>query len=273
MLEPSNRLKGRVAVITGSSRGIGLHIATAFAQAGAKIVISSRNMAAIEAAYQQFAAIPGVEVLGWAADVSDYAQVEALAAQAIARFGTLDIWVNNAGLSGPYAPTADIPPARWRQVVETNLIGTYNGTHAALAQMLPRNYGKIINLLGAGAQESSSYLPTYLSAYGASKAGVLRFTQIVAEEYRSRALGLSILALNPGMVATAMTQKPEALTQEAHHTLERLPWVLQTFGTPIEDVAALAVRMASSETDGISGKVYKAGPGRLQTLIRLYRRL
>jgi NAD(P)-dependent dehydrogenase (short-subunit alcohol dehydrogenase family) len=269
MLGPSNLLRDRVAVITGASRGIGLHIATAMAQAGAKIVIVSRNMAAIEKVYDQFTRIPGVEVLGWAADVTRYEEVEAAAAQAVARFGQIDIWVNNAGISGPYAATADIPPDRWRQVIETNLVGTFNGTHVALRHMLPRNQGKIINLGGAGAWEGAR-LPTFLSAYGSSKAGVLRFTQIVAEEYKGT--GLSILALSPGMVRTDMTEHPEALTDEARATLERMDWVLDTFGSPIEEGAALAVRIASSETDGVTGKLYRVQPGKLTLLRRLLRR-
>ncbi|HBY98202.1 MAG: SDR family oxidoreductase [Ardenticatenaceae bacterium] len=269
MREPSDLLRGRVAVITGATRGIGLHIAAAMAQAGANVVIASRRIEAVEAIYDRFSRIPGVEVLGWAADVTRYADVEALGAQAVARFGQIDIWVNNAGISGPYAATADIPPDRWRQVIETNLVGTFHGTYVALRQMLPRNQGKIINLVGAGAWEGAR-LPTFLSAYGSSKAGVLRFTQIVAEEYKGTRL--SILALNPGMVRTVLTEQPEALTEEARASLARMDWVLATFGSPIEEGAALAVRMASSETDGITGKLYRVQLGKLTLLRRLLRR-
>lgn len=269
MPEPSNVLRGRVAVITGASRGIGLHIATAMAQAGAKIVIASRRMAAIEAVYDQFTRIPGVEALGWAADVTRYEDLETLAAQAVARFGQIDIWVNNAGISGPYAVTADIPPGRWREVIETNLVGTFHGTHVALRHMLPRNQGKIINLVGAGATEGMR-LPTFLSAYGSSKAGVLRFTQIVAEEYKET--GISILALSPGMVRTGLTEEAEALTEEGRAALSRMDSVLDTFGSSIEESAALAVRMASSETDGVTGKLYRVQPGKLTLLRRLLRR-
>ncbi len=264
-LRPSRRLKGKVAVVTGSTRGIGLLIAAALAQAGAQIVISSRSMEAVEAAYGRFASIPGVAVLGVECDVRDLAQVERLAARAVDRFGRVDIWFNNAGISGPYGPVDKVPPDRWRAVIETNVLGTYHGTYVALRHMLPRGQGKIINLLGAGDEDSRRTRFEHLSAYAASKAAVRRFTLAVAAEYRDS--GISILGFNPGLVKTAMTTSPEPVDEEAARRLEGFATVLEQFATPPEEVAEMAVRLASRATDGVTGRIYRLRPS-LMTLLR-----
>ena len=265
-LRPSTRLKGKVAVVTGSTRGIGLLIAAALAQAGAHIVISSRSMAAVEAAYEKFEGVPGVQVLGVECDVRDLKQVEQLAARAVDRFGQIDIWFNNAGIAGPYARTGEIPPDEWRAVVETNLMGTYHGTYVALQHMVPRGAGKIINLLGAGDEDSRRTRFAYMSAYATSKAAVRRFTLAVAEEYRDT--DLSILGFNPGLVKTDLTLHPKPLTQEAAERLKGFSAILDRFATPPEAVATMAVYLASRATDGETGRIYRLRPGFLALLIR-----
>lgn len=132
-------LKGRTVVITGGTRGIGRMMAEAIAAAGANVVIAGRDGAAVEATV---AAVSGVaqggvaqgRVWGMACDVQDLAQVEALAQGAIDRFGSLDVWFNNAAVTHPFGPVLEIPYDRWRQVIDTNLVGTYHGTIAALKQ-------------------------------------------------------------------------------------------------------------------------------------------
>ncbi|HEX8684369.1 MAG TPA: SDR family oxidoreductase [Ardenticatenaceae bacterium] len=268
MARPDTSLRGKVAVVTGSTRGIGLIIAAYLARAGANIVICGRTMESVEEAYQQFAVIPGVEVLGWACDVRNPDEVQSLAEQAVARFGKIDIWFNNAGISGPFAPTAEMPPEAWREVIDTNLIGTFHGTRVALQQMLPRNSGKIINLVGQGARERDR-LHGYLSAYASSKAGVLRFTQAVSREYADT--NLSILAMAPGFVRTGLME-PDALTHDAAERLKALDSALRRFGTPIEEAGELAVQLAGPATDGVTGKLYEVKPGLLQVLRGLLRR-
>lgn len=256
MARPSTVLRGKVAVVTGSTRGIGLMIAAAFAQAGAQLVLCGRTMAGVEAAYHQFEAVPGVEVLGVACDVRRHAEVEALAAQALARFGALDIWVNNAALAGPRAPTAEMPPEAWQAVLETNLLGTFHGTQVALLHMLPRSAGKIITLVDPEAS-AGKVPPAGLAAYAASKAGVLRFMQSVAAEYQHTPLSLLMLA--PGSPATTLFP-PDPLTPAPR----RPP-------TELTEIGEWAVRLASRETDGITGRLYEVEQGLGKTLRGLWR--
>lgn len=268
MGRPSNKLRGKVAVVTGGSRGIGLIIAASLAQAGAQITICARNIAKLEQVYAQLSTIPGVQVLALDCDMRQLEQVESLAEQTVNRFGQIDIWINNAGILGPYARVADAPAKEWVNVIQTNLIGTLHGTQVALTHMLPRNAGKIINMIGAGAREDKR-LPTYMSAYATSKAAILRFTQITAEEYKDT--DLSILAMMPGFVRTDMMQVTP-LTPDAEESLKQFDDALERFGTDIMEAGELAVQLASRQTDGITGRVYEVKPGMGQMLRGLLRR-
>ncbi len=253
-MELSSRLKGQVAVVTGSTRGIGFLIAQALGNAGANVVLSSRSRAAVEAAQQQISSIPDIQVLGVECDVTNLQQVERLGQQTCDRFGKIDIWFNNAGVSGPYGPTLEVPTQQWHNVIATNVLGTYHGTTVALKSMLPLNQGKIINLLGAGDQDSKVDKYQYMSAYACSKAAVRRFTLVVAEEYCNT--GLSILGLRPGLVATDLMQTIEPLTDAAAQRLKVLGFALSLFTTPSEQISQTAVNIASAATDGVSGKIY-----------------
>lgn len=265
-MRPSTRLQGRVAVVTVSTRGLGLFVAAALAQAGADIVISSRSMDAVEDAYERFADIPGVDILGVECDVRDLEQVKTLAQRTLDRFGRLDVWINNAGIVGPYGPTDVVPPERWRGVVETNLFGTYHGTITALEYMQAQNSGKIINMLGADSGDSRRSANEFLSAYTSSKAAVRRFTLVTADEYRDT--GISILGFNPGLVRTGMTDDLEPLTDEAAQRVKRLEWALDRFETPIEDVGEKIVELGSDATNDVTGKIYTLRPGLLTLLKR-----
>jgi NAD(P)-dependent dehydrogenase (short-subunit alcohol dehydrogenase family) len=140
-------------------------------------------------------------------------------------------------------------------VISTNLLGTYHGTTVALKSMLPLNQGKIINLLGAGDQDSKVDKYQYMGAYACSKAAVRRFTLVVAEEYCKT--GVSILGLRPGLVATDLMQTIEPFTDEAAQRLKGLGFALTLFTTPPEQISQTAVHIASAATNGISGKIYR----------------
>ena len=117
-----DRLLGKVAVITGGTRGIGLALAQAFAREGASVFIASRSSASVEGCHRPVAP-GGHQAGGMAMDVTDFAQVQALAEAAMREFGRLDIWVNNAGIAGPYGPTVQVDPETFLQVVQTNILG------------------------------------------------------------------------------------------------------------------------------------------------------
>ncbi len=196
-------LHNQVVVITGSSRGFGLAMAQEFQRTGARVVISARDAAAVNAAVQS---LPNpANALGVPCDVRELAQVQQLAEAAVQKFGQIDICVNNAGLAHPYTKLLEVEPERWRASLETNLIGTYNGCRTALDKMLPRQRGQIINILGMGADRPS---PNQ-SAYGASKAAILQLTQTLAQEYAG--LGVSINAVQPGMIWTDMLLNVEGV--------------------------------------------------------------
>lgn len=239
-------LNNRVAVITGSSRGLGLAIARAYAAEGASVVLTARTAAAVE---QAVAALrdAGGRATGLACDVADLAQVESLRDHALQAFGQIDIWVNNAGVAGPYGPTAAIPNDAFERVLRTNIYGTYYGSLVALRHFLPRRTGKLINLLGRGDDGRPA---RYQNSYAPTKAWTRSFTLALAQEYRDS--GIGIFAFNPGLVDTDMMGRIEAVAgYEAR--LSPLKFVMRLWGNPPEVPARRALWLASSATDGKTG--------------------
>ncbi len=252
MARPGNTLRGKTAVVTGGTRGIGLIIAASLAQAGARIAICGRTLESAESVYAQFSAIPHVEVLALAADVRDRAQLTMLAEQTVARFGAIDIWVNNAAIAGRYTPLDLQASDSWHAIIETNLTGVFNGMQTALRYMLPRNEGKIINIVG------SDKHPRHQSAYNASKAAVAALTRSAAEEYAQSAI--SIVALAPHIVITDLWNQP-AVNDAADAS--RIEWekTLKNESSDLIAVGEMVVRLAGRETDGVTGKVYELKKG------------
>lgn len=243
----NKRLTNKVAVITGGSRGLGLGIAQAYAREGAKIVIASRTLRTVDAAVELLKA-SGAEATGMACDVANMAQMEALAEHAVKTFGKIDIWVNNAGLSAPYGPTAHIPSDQFQSVIDTNMTGTYNGSVVALRHFIPQKSGKLINLLGRGDDGAVKYQ----NAYSSSKVWVRNFTQALASEYKDT--GVDIFGFNPGLVRTDMLSQVHAVAGfEAQ--LNPLRVVEAMWGNDADVPAEKAVWLASHETDGKTGQM------------------
>jgi NAD(P)-dependent dehydrogenase (short-subunit alcohol dehydrogenase family) len=253
MSKPNVSLKGRVAVVTGSTRGIGRAIAEHYGAAGAQVVISSNWVDTIEPTVAELRA-RGIDASGFSCDVSQRAQVEDLLHHALAVYGKVDIWVNNAAISGPYAYTIEMPPNDWERVIEVNLMGCYYGCVTVLPHMIERRYGKLINLSGGGYKRAQRFL----SAYSASKAGIVRLTEALAREHKEEK-NLAINVLLPGIVPTDMTMNPVAIGSAAE-VLKQLPRVMRIFGTTTEETAAMALHMASPATDGVAGKVFEILP-------------
>lgn len=249
-------LHERVAVVTGSTRGIGRVIAETFGRAGARLVISSSRPAAVERAVAEISA-QGIVCIGVTCDVAQRAQVEALAAQAIAQWGRVDIWVNNAGISGPFGYTLDVPPERWEEVIRVNLLGSYYGSTVILPHMLERRYGRLINLSGGGAKRAQRFL----SAYSTSKAAIVRMSEGLARDYREQR-NITINVLEPGIVPTDMLNMHDAIGPGAA-ALKALPRVMRIFGTTAEEAADLALQIAA-EQHRVSGKVFSVLPKRRQ---------
>jgi NAD(P)-dependent dehydrogenase (short-subunit alcohol dehydrogenase family) len=246
-------LNGRVAVITGSTRGIGRAIAERFGRAGARVVVSSSRPEAVERTVAELRAA-GVACAGLPCDVSERAQVEALLRHALASFGQVDIWVNNAAISGPFAYTVEVPPGHWERVIQVNLFGCLYGSTAVVPHMIERRYGKVINVTGGGYKRAQRFL----SAYSASKAGIVRLTEGLAREHADQKF-LSFNVLAPGIVDTDMTNEWQSIGAAAE-ALKAFPRVKKIFGTTAEETAELALQMASPATDRVSGKVFEIMP-------------
>ncbi len=238
-------LDGKIAVITGSTRGIGLAIAEAYAREGAAVVISSRTQAAVDATVQRLQEA-GYRAAGLACDVSRPEQVSALAHLAVQTFGKVDIWFNNAGLETAYGPTMSYSAEDFTKVVQTNILGVYHGSRTALQLFLPQRSGKLINMVGKGYKGPAPYQ----NAYGASKAWVLSFTKALAQEYADS--GVDILNFSPGMVITDMLTQFDVV-QGHEHRLKAFPAVLRILGRKPDYPARKAVWAASSATDGKTG--------------------
>lgn len=239
-------LQDRVVVITGASRGLGLASARACAAEGAAVVLSSRSEEVVAQAVSALEG-EGLKVAGTVCDVGDLAQVEALADFAVAQFGGFDVWVNNAGYAGPYGPAAHLGPSSFTRVVETNIVGTYNGSVVALRRFVPAGRGKLINILGRGSGGEAS--PNQ-SAYAASKAWAASFTRTLAKEYQKS--GVGIYAYNPGMMTTDLLTDLVAVSG-FEKPLKAMPTIIRMWAKPPEVPARRVAWLASAATDGKTG--------------------
>jgi phosphoenolpyruvate synthase/pyruvate phosphate dikinase/NAD(P)-dependent dehydrogenase (short-subunit alcohol dehydrogenase family) len=240
-----NALKGKVAVITGGSRGLGLMMARAFGQAGAAVVIASRSASSVDGAVCSLRA-EGLRISGMVCDVTNLDQVQALGVHAVEQFGGLDIWVNNAGISSPIGPTIEVPSELFQSSIQINIMGTYHGSLVAMQHFLPQGKGKLINLLGMGAGK-----PTPMhNPYSSSKTWIRVFTLSMAKEYQDS--GVGVFLFNPGIVETEMTQHLQFI--DGYQGQIKIFKVVTTlFANPPEVPLSKAVWLASPATDNRTG--------------------
>jgi 3-oxoacyl-[acyl-carrier protein] reductase len=236
------KLAGWVAIVTGSSGGIGEAIAQAFLEEGARVVINSRDQARAEQAAARLAH-PG-ETLAVAADVADAAGNQKLVDAALARWDRLDIMVNNAGTS-MIRPSAELSEADWRRVIDLNLTGAFLGSQAAAAVMLRRGKGSIVNI---GSVLGQVGLPRR-AAYCASKHGLIGLTRALGVEWGR--LGVRVNCLNPGYIKTAMDVHDQATGDYTDADITRRT-PAGRFGT-VEDCARAALWLASDDSGYVTG--------------------
>jgi len=260
-------LADKVAVITGGSRGLGFVIAQAYAREGATAVIASRSAASVEQAVTAIQS-EGGKASGMVCDVAELEQVRELAGHAIRKFGALDIWINNAGLSCPYGPTITIPPERVINLINTNILGVYNGSIEAMQHFIPQKKGKLINLIGRGARRPV----TMQNAYASSKAWVRHFTLALAKETKES--GVGVYLFNPGLVDTDMMQNLHFI-QGYESRIKTFRTIARLWSTSPEVPASKAVWLASSATDSQTGlEINLIGPKAiLQGIAREAKRL
>jgi glucose 1-dehydrogenase len=238
MDERPHLLAGRVAVVTGSSRGLGLAMARLLGLHGASVVLASRSDADVAAAVERLRS-EGIEASGRRCDMAELADVEALRDEAL-RQGTLDIWVNNAGASGVYGPTASTPVDDFTRVVRTNILGTFHGARVALPVFLNQGHGDLVNVYGQGDQG-----PVALqNAYASSKRWVRQFTETLRAE--TKGSGVRVHGMNPGLVITDMLGR--VTSQPGYeHRLTGLQVVVGLWGQTPEVAAQPLLRLVTSD--------------------------
>ncbi len=241
-------LKDKVALVTGASQGIGRATSLALAEAGAKVAIAARNTEKLASLASEITAAGG-EALAVPMDVADAAQVKTGFQQLLAKFGKLDILVNNAAI------TRDTLALRmkledWDAVLRTNLTGAHLCIQQALGAMLKQRAGRIINISSVVAETGNAGQANYV----ASKAGLIGLTRAIAIEVASR--NITVNAIAPGFIATPMT---DPLSQELKDKMKSMI-PLGRFGAD-RDVAAAIVFLASDEAGYITGQVLDVNGG------------
>ena len=255
------KLDGQVALITGAGRGIGRAIALAYAREGAKLALAARSESELHEAVSAASEL-GAEAIAVPTDVTSQEDTERLARSVVQRFGRIDVLVNNAGISGPIGPLQDNDVADWMNTVTVNLTGTFLVCRAVIPVMLEQSGGKIINLSGAGATNAWSNM----SAYCSSKAAVVRFTEVLAQELDGQ--DITVNALGPGSVHTSMWDK---MTEEAGQAgadfIHQLGLrVTSGGGASIDECAELAVWLASDESGTLTGRLISAATDDFRSL-------
>ncbi len=260
MTNTGRKLEGRGAVVTGGSLGLGRVIVEAFLREGARVLTCGRDPAALARLGRELGDRRRQGRL-WIkrADVSKPSAMKSLFSEADRRLGPWDILVNNAGVFGPHGPFVDEDWGRWVRTISTNLLGAAYACKLALERFKKRARRggprrKIINLSGGGA---TAPMPGF-SAYGASKAGLVRLTETLAHEAAS--LGVDVNAVAPGPLNTrfldqALAAGPGRVGREFYEKSLRQR---REGGAPLERGASLCVFLASAESDGITGRLISA---------------
>ncbi len=208
----------RVVVVTGSTRGIGLGLAQAFAARGCRVVVNGRSQAAVDAALAKLGADTPAMHAGLAGDVADRADVVRLWDVAAALTGRVDIWINNAGLITPRRSFHELDFAQVRRVVDVNLLGAMACCHVAIAGMLRQGGGDLYNFEGFG---SDGMIRPGLTTYGTTKRALRHFTRSLEREYQGSAVRIG--TISPGIVATDMLEAETAeLTPEQRAKAHRI---------------------------------------------------
>ncbi len=247
-----NRLKDKVAIVTGASRGIGKAVALEFVREGARVVVVA--VSDVAAAHEVTDAIKalGRESISAMADVSKRSEVDALVQAALDRFGKVDILVNNAGIISP-SPLMKLTESQWDRTMEVHLKGTFNCTQAVAQHMMESGGGKIINVAAPSVLRASTL---GVADYAAAKGGIVAFTKTAARELAP--FRITVNCISPA-VYTRMTDRlmeVDQSTLEQRATRVPLGW----FGQP-EDVAPAFVFFACKDSDYITGQVLAVDGG------------
>jgi gluconate 5-dehydrogenase len=248
-------LTGKVAIVTGGSRGLGLEMAEGLAEAGAALMLCARRD---EWLTQAIAALRarGVTVDGMLCDVSKADQVQAVVDRTLSTHGQIDILINNAGVSWG-APPEDMPLDKWQKVIDTNLTGAFLFSQAAGRAMIARQYGRIINIASVAGLEASVSGPQY-AAYAASKAGLMGLTRELAASWGRQ--GIRVNAVAPGFFHSRLADPAIVLVEPAIKASSPIPRV-----GAAGELKGVAVFLAADASNYITGQVIVVDGGRTIT--------
>lgn len=245
------RFRNRVAVITGAARGIGKAIATRLAAEGASVVIADIDRAGAEQAAKELEAA-GQKAFAYCMDVSDPEQVTTTIQSIVQLFGSIDILMNNAGIVGEECPVFKMSDVQWHRMMDVNLHGVFYCSRAVLPAMLSKKWGRIVNISSVAGKEGVPNIADYV----ASKAGAIGFTKGLAKEVARD--GITVNCVTPGL--TDGTEMARSFTAEQRASkVAKVPMV--RMATP-EEVAAVAIFLASEEASFVTGAVYDVTGGR-----------
>ncbi|MEB8340725.1 3-oxoacyl-ACP reductase FabG [Streptomyces endophyticus] len=241
-------LADRTAVITGGAQGIGLAIARAYVREGAKVVLGDLNLDAAEAAAKELGGPSVAHAVQ--CDITEAAQVDALIQAAIDTFGSLDIMVNNAGITRD-ATMRTMTEDQFDQVIDVHLKGTWNGTRKAAAVMREQKHGAIVNISSLSGKVGM----VGQTNYSAAKAGIVGLSKAAAKEMAHH--GVRVNAIQPGLIRSAMT---EAMPEKAWD--QKLAEIPMRRAGEVEEVASVALFLASDLSSYMTGTVLEVTGGR-----------
>jgi len=253
------RLSGKVAVITGSGRGIGKAMAVRMAMEGASVVINDVNEADMEATVKEIQKSGG-KAIGVKADVTQRAEIADMVNAAIDKFGKIDIWVNNAGITRHRPSFMEMSDEDWDAVLAVDLKGVFNCIRAVAPHMIERKYGKIINISSVVATGISMSAGANYN-YGAAKAGVVQMTKAFARTLGAYNINVNAIAPGhiPGLMSSATRSKE---VMEKHTELRRKQAALNRVGKP-EDIANVVLFLASDESSFMTAQLLCVDGGRM----------
>lgn len=243
MSSPFFDLSGRVALVTGASRGLGQYFGRALAKAGADLIITSRTLDSLAPFQKEIEAL-GRRAVPVELDVRDYASIQKFAEAAGAAYGKIDILVNNAGCN-VRKPALDIRWEDWNMVLDTNLRGTFFVAQAIARQMIPRGYGRIINI----GSVTSVFGYAGLTPYSASRGGVKQMTMSLADDWGQH--GITVNCLAPGWFRTDQNKVLYENKEWLEYICDRIP--VKRPGAP-NDLDGAVVFLASEESRYITGQ-------------------
>ena len=245
------QLEGKVALVTGGSKGIGEAMARGFAEFGANVVVSSRKLEAVEAVADKLRN-DGYQAHAFAANAGNQQDLEALVAETVSVFGGIDILVNNAAANPVYGPVGDTEERAFDKIIDVNLKGPFGLCKLVYPQMQERGGGSIINISSIG-----GIVPEQgIGIYSVSKAAIINLTQAMAQDWGKD--GVRVNAICPGLIKTRFSEALWGDDDTLERFLNRVP--LGRLGSP-EDIAGLGVFLASDASAYCTGSVYMADGG------------